>query len=210
MRFFAHDSAARTISYSLHIVEQDDARAFNKGRLLNCGFKLLGAQADYFCFHDVDFLPRQADYSWPDSPTMLPRHCGGSFELTNPHAFGGAVLFRKDHMYRVNGYSNNYWGWGCEDTDLRYRCSVAGLAVTQRDGLYCVLPHVRGDVIANGLMSAAAFANRKRLLAIRDRLAEAHRQDGCNSVTFSVANSSPLVLRGKAWDAVLHHRIVFE
>lgn len=34
---------------------------------------------------------------------------------------GGVLNMRKEHFEMVNGYSNNYWGWGGEDDDMAYR-----------------------------------------------------------------------------------------
>jgi len=36
--------------------------------------------------------------------------------------FGGVTLFPIKTFEEINGYSNNYWGWGYEDDDLLYRC----------------------------------------------------------------------------------------
>ena len=35
--------------------------------------------------------------------------------------FGGVTLFPIDLFKKVNGYSNEYWGWGFEDDDLLMR-----------------------------------------------------------------------------------------
>ena len=32
--------------------------------------------------------------------------------------FGGATLFTPDEFRRMNGYSDEYWGWGGEDDDM--------------------------------------------------------------------------------------------
>lgn len=56
-------------SYRIYIIEQsDDARKFNRGKLLNIGFKIAqseGCQA--FIFHDVDLLPSAGT----ESPLVL-------------------------------------------------------------------------------------------------------------------------------------------
>ena len=41
--------------------------------------------------------------------------------------FGGVTLFPKEDFELINGYSNQYWGWGFEDDDLFWRCLDAGL-----------------------------------------------------------------------------------
>ena len=34
---------------------------------------------------------------------------------------GGVVAFSKDQFEKVNGFSNQFWGWGGEDDDLAMR-----------------------------------------------------------------------------------------
>ena len=35
--------------------------------------------------------------------------------------FGGVSALSKEQVEKVNGNSNLYFGWGCEDDDLYYR-----------------------------------------------------------------------------------------
>lgn len=114
------------IKYELIIVEQDDAKTFNRGKLLNIGFlqaKKLGC--DYVVFHDIDMLPVQVDYSYSDKPIHLAtsfQSDDGTERIIFDEYFGGVTLFPVDLFERINGYSNEYWGWGFEDDDLFYRC----------------------------------------------------------------------------------------
>jgi len=37
------------------------------------------------------------------------------------YIFGGVSALSSDHMRAVNGYSNQFWGWGGEDDDMSLR-----------------------------------------------------------------------------------------
>lgn len=44
-----------------------------------------------------------------------------SFRLRYSGYFGGVTALSREQFFKVNGFSNNYWGWGGEDDDLRLR-----------------------------------------------------------------------------------------
>jgi hypothetical protein len=118
----------KDINYELIIVEQDNAKLFNRGMLLNIGFKYAkDLKCDYVVFHDVDMLPLIVDYSYSDVPVHLATNF--YFESGERHRevfntyFGGVTIFPISTFEEINGYSNKYWGWGFEDDDLLYRCS---------------------------------------------------------------------------------------
>ena len=138
--YFERDKLDRAIDYSIHVVEQLGGLPFNRGALLNAGFRIARDDADYFCFHDVDYLPIWADYSYVSRPTRLDWH--GLDPQTDYRAFFGAVVaFNRPDFERINGYSNAYWGWGYEDVDLLKRCMIAGIEPAFRDGTFSTLPH---------------------------------------------------------------------
>ena len=63
---------ARKIDYEIIVVHQDDAKLFNRGMLLNIGFKIAESyECDYVIFHDVDMIPLIVDYSYSDIPLHL-------------------------------------------------------------------------------------------------------------------------------------------
>ena len=115
------------INYYLIIVEQDDEKSFNRGKLLNIGTiyaKKLGC--DYVVFHDLDMLPEEVDYSYSDIPLHLATNLIGTEDFNRivfDQYFGGVTLFPIKTFEEINGYSNNYWGWGYEDDDLLHRCN---------------------------------------------------------------------------------------
>jgi hypothetical protein len=117
----------KNINYELIIVEQDDAKTFNRGKLLNIGFlQAKKLKCDYVVFHDVDMLPVDADYSYSNYPVQLSTKFiseDPSFtRIVFDEYFGGVTLFPVDIFEIINGYSNEYWGWGYEDYDLLFRC----------------------------------------------------------------------------------------
>jgi len=118
---------ARKINYEIIIVHQDDAKLFNRGMLLNIGFKIAESyKCDYVVFHDVDMIPLIVDYSYSD----IPLHLATDFKTPEgdnkrelfEEYFGGVTLFPMEDFRKIDGYSNKYWGWGYEDTDLLHRC----------------------------------------------------------------------------------------
>lgn len=46
---------------------------------------------------------------------------GNFLRLPYVELFGGVTAFTSDHFVRVNGYSNQYYGWGGEDDDMYSR-----------------------------------------------------------------------------------------
>ena len=124
-RFLSHmKEYIKDIDYEIFIIEQADDKPFNRGKLLNAGYKYaLNKGCDYFVFHDVDMLPEDVDYSYSDKPLHLATHLQEhDYETTFFDYFGGVTMFNKEDFESINGFSNEYWGWGFEDDDLLIRC----------------------------------------------------------------------------------------
>ena len=117
----------KDLLYEIIIVEQDDAKQFNRGMLLNIGYVYAKKlKCNYLVFHDVDMIPIEVDYS----PSEVPIHLSTDFIMEEGEPtkenfdeyFGGVTMFPIETFEKINGYSNKYWGWGYEDDDLLYRC----------------------------------------------------------------------------------------
>ena len=149
--YFERDKADKAVDVRLLIVEQPPSLPFNRGLMVNIGFQILRNEIDYVCFHDVDYLPMWADYSYPDKPSMLIGY--GSqpasvqqYFLSDPmKLFSAVVLLQNAHVSLVNGYSNGYWGWGHEDIDFMFRLDAVGLDRDYRYGTFAGLDHDRSD-----------------------------------------------------------------
>lgn len=127
----------KNIDYELLIIQQDNAKQFNRGMLLNIGFKYAKKlKCDYVVFHDVDMLPLMVDYSYSDIPLHLATNF--YFESGEKHReffetyFGGVTMFPTNIFEEINGYSNKYWGWGYEDDDLLFRCEEKVITLNKK------------------------------------------------------------------------------
>lgn len=112
--------------YKIFVIEQsDDSRKFNRGQLLNIGFELADKEGyNNFIFHDVDLLPSdELKKYYITVPSNNPVHIAAVWNRygSNPKYFGGIVAFNKEMFERINGYPNNFWGWGGEDDELYNR-----------------------------------------------------------------------------------------
>ena len=123
------------VDYEIIIVEQANDLPFNRGWLCNIGFDISKQlKCDYVVFHDVDMLPEDesCDYSWVDRPTHLATKLSNNkYKLPYPEYFGGVTMFPVQHFEVINGFSNEYWGWGFEDDDLLYRCRQSGVPMNE-------------------------------------------------------------------------------
>jgi N-terminal domain of galactosyltransferase/N-terminal region of glycosyl transferase group 7 len=150
--YFARDKLDRDISYSVTIVQQENGLPFNRGAVKNIGF-LLDEASDYTCFHDIDYLPIWADYGWVDEPSGIVWYgaeerpvAPGRSSVAMRHRnlgdfFGGAFMVPNELFRQVNGYSNEYWGWGYEDADLVRRFTAADIRCGRRKGTFSPLDH---------------------------------------------------------------------
>lgn len=140
MATFLRTGAGRS-RYVIVVVEQsNDSRAFNRGQLLNVGFREAQKQADpqqiaSACFHDVDLLPSDGLFRFYEQPPEAgrPTHIAGP-STWGKYAqgdysqifFGGVTALHPADFERANGYPNDYWGWGMEDDQLRVRVDAVG------------------------------------------------------------------------------------
>lgn len=106
-------------SFRIYIVEQNDEKEFNKGCLLNIGFLETNIQKDdYYCFHDIDLLPKSSLATYNKPPENKIVHPYG-----HKHCLSNKILINPDTYIKLNGFSTKYWVWGFEDTDFQLRAT---------------------------------------------------------------------------------------
>jgi len=154
------------VDFELIVIEQDNATAFNRGKLLNIGFlEAEKLKCDYVVFHDVDMIPIDADYSY----SAVPLHLATKFisssktkRIIFDEYFGGVTMFPTQLFRRINGYSNEYWGWGFEDNDLLYRCKTFGIPLDKKE-----IPNSGGNTAALKFNGVNAYVKAKNVINVR-------------------------------------------
>jgi glycosyltransferase involved in cell wall biosynthesis len=131
------------LDWPVLIVEQTEGKKFNRGALLNVGYDLVDTH--YIIYHDVDLLPKQTLLPYYRAFPESPIHIGKSITKYDSPSFLGAVVSVSKKDYKtINGFPNNFWGWGGEDDAFRIRLQRADIKVLQptiKSG-FTELPHV--------------------------------------------------------------------
>ncbi len=127
------------------VIEQADLGKWNKGLLFNAGYKELAQGYDYLILHDVDFLPnKNVDYVPCDVPTMIAGEASQfDYKLLYPGFFGGVVVLSKEHYELVNGFSNQFRGYGGEDDLFKRSFEAKGIQTGIKNERFECFAHPR-------------------------------------------------------------------
>lgn len=107
------------VNHKIYVINQSDSLRFNRASLINIGFLIARSECDYIAMHDVDLLPLNPElqYLYPSegplhlaAPDLHPKYHYKTF-------VGGILLINREQFEKLNGLSNNYWGWGLEGNE---------------------------------------------------------------------------------------------
>lgn len=122
------------------VIEQNEGKLFNRGMLLNIGFKEYENKTNYFFTHDVDINPSieviKNIYSNKDIDM---------YRIKSGHnqSLGGIIKVKHNIIFNINGFPNNIWGWGIEDRALYYRCYIKNINISDNNNQsFKVMPHI--------------------------------------------------------------------
>ena len=62
---------------------------------------------------------------------MIPAVDTMNYQLIYENIFGGVVSLTREQFEDVNGFSNQFWGWGGEDDDMNSRIKKRRLKVSR-------------------------------------------------------------------------------
>jgi len=160
------------IRHRILVVEQEAGQPFNRGKLINVGFRHAQADTDYYCIHDVDAIPVVADYRCPSQPLRLVTRLLSTNRpesICPTHYFSGAISITREQVFAVNGFSNEYWGWGKEDDEFLFRLQLAGyLCCFDSLGAFHDLPNPKAQQVGRPGLRPPAHVRHNR--ARRSRL----------------------------------------
>ncbi|XP_028971771.1 beta-1,4-galactosyltransferase 3 [Esox lucius] len=137
------------LNYGIYVIHQAGNYTFNRAKLMNVGFREAMREEDWDClfFHDVDLIPED------DRNTYMcdsnPKHAAIAmdkfgYKLPYKMYFGGVSALSPLHYLKMNGFPNNYWGWGGEDDDIGVRVSLGGMLISRpslKVGRYKMIKH---------------------------------------------------------------------
>ena len=102
------------------VVEQNDGKLFNRGAVLNVGFKEYQNKTKYFFTHDVDINPTEKCIKEYYVNEVDEENVMGIY--TSKHiTLGGIIKINDSTIHKINGFPNDIWGWGNEDKALQNR-----------------------------------------------------------------------------------------
>nr|XP_002125920.1 beta-1,4-galactosyltransferase 1 [Ciona intestinalis] len=131
--FYIHPLLQRQRTcYTIIVVEQDDDKTFNKGKMMNSGFLYANSIGDFDCyiFHDVDMIAENDRniYQCKEKKVahLVWQMDKYDYEIPYYDYIGGVLAFTKEQFITVNGFSTMYEGWGGEDDDMMKRIWAKG------------------------------------------------------------------------------------
>ncbi|KAG8146874.1 hypothetical protein E2320_013966 [Naja naja] len=181
------------LHYGIYIVHQAGNATFNRAKLLNVGVKEALKDEEWNCLflHDVDLIPEN-DHNLYVCDRWNPRHVSvamNKFKYNLPYYqyFGGVSALTPDQYMKINGFPNQYWGWGGEDDDISMRVRFRGMKILRPPvsvGHYKMVKH-QGD------QGNEQNPHRFDLLI---RTYRSWSQDGMNSLSYKLLSKELLPL----------------
>ncbi|KAM4876815.1 beta-1,4-galactosyltransferase 1 [Thomomys bottae] len=183
--YYLHPTLQRQqLDYGIYVINQAGDTMFNRAKLLNIGFKEALKDYDYNCFvfSDVDLIPMDDHNTY--RCFSQPRHISVAmdkfgFSLPYVQYFGGVSALSKQQFLTINGFPNNYWGWGGEDDDIFNRLVFKGMSISRPNAMVGKCRMIRHSRDKKNEPNPQRF----------DRIAhtkETMRTDGLNSLTYKV------------------------
>ncbi|XP_044274800.1 beta-1,4-galactosyltransferase 1 [Varanus komodoensis] len=183
------------LDYGVYVINQDGEATFNRAKLLNVGFTEALKEYDYDCFvfSDVDLIPMDDRNTY--KCYSQPRHLSVSmdkfgFRLPYNQYFGGVSALSKEQFQKINGFPNNYWGWGGEDDDIYNRLVFKGMGISRPDATIGKCRMIRHSRDSKNEPNPQRF---NKIAHTRETM----KSDGLNTLTYTVVKTDKFRLYTK-------------
>jgi len=144
--------------FKIFIIEQSqDNRKFNRGQLLNLGQKIAEKEGfNNLIFHDVDLTPSDELLPYYFKLLDAPIHLGSIWNKYNHYTFFGGVTILNNTLFKkINGFPNQFWGWGGEDDVLYNRCAnYIDKMIIPTKGTFAEMKHINTSKIKSIKLSS--------------------------------------------------------
>ncbi|XP_041964373.1 beta-1,4-galactosyltransferase 3 [Alosa sapidissima] len=174
------------LNYGIYVIHQAGDYTFNRAKLMNIGLREAMREEDWDClfFHDVDLIPEDDRNTY--TCDVYPKHAAIAmdkfgYKLPYKMYFGGVSALTPQQYLKMNGFPNNYWGWGGEDDDIGIRVSLAGMVISRPSlnvGRYKMIKHKLDE-------GNERNPERFNMLA---KTRQTWKQDGMNSLEYALVS----------------------
>uniref|UniRef100_A0A8D0GEF5 Beta-1,4-galactosyltransferase n=1 Tax=Sphenodon punctatus TaxID=8508 RepID=A0A8D0GEF5_SPHPU len=119
--------------------------------------------------------------------------------------FGGVSGLSKAQFLKINGFPNEYWGWGGEDDDIFNRITLNGMKVSRPDvrlGRYRMIKHERdrhnepNPQRFTKIQNTKLTMKRDGISSLQYRLLEVSRRSMYTNITVDIGRPPPRPARG--------------
>lgn len=137
----------------IYIINQHNNIKFNRGFLLNIGFYIASHyKYNRYIFHDVDSYPDKTLFElyFKDLDKIIHFQNLEHAKYKFPEFFGGVEGFNATSFEKINGFPNNFFGWGGEDDALYNRLVLNNMLFYRPShGKYILPDHPQSTEINN-------------------------------------------------------------
>ena len=177
------------MDFKIQVIEQDNNDEFNLAYLINIGFDIFRKEEPdlnwNYIFHPVDCYPVSVNYN------VYNKDIVALYQINEvwPKAF----CFNANSFSKMNGYSNDYWGWGGEDWEPEAKANAFGLTFEKR---YVIFDKTE-DVSAIN-----PYTNQRNIEICASKSLENFQRSGLNTIDYTI--------KQKTYDIINFYKVDFK
>lgn len=173
----------------IYIIEQsDDNKKFNRGALLNIGFKIAQKSPNTinYIFSDVDLVSPPEIKKVYTHISKYPIHIASLWKekYTFKDFLGGIISFDEKSYEKINGFPNKFFGWGGEDDAMYNRLVENNIPVYNITSSTSTSPTIK-EMTHQNTSEIEQLTNKNKKFNILNDL-DYWKRDGINSIKYKI------------------------